>query len=130
MRVKLGIAVVGFSLLCSAAPVTAHHSFSSEYAEDKVVTLKGKVTRVDWTNPHARFFVDAVDDNNNVTSWAFELASPNSLTRSGWGRRTLSVGDEVTVSGYAAISGKPMASTTAVTLSDGRKLFSGTQTVR
>ena len=130
MRVKLGIVVIVLGLLCSGAHVVAHHAFSSEYDEEKTVTLKGTVTKVEWTNPHARFFVDAVDENKTVTNWSFELASPNSLTRSGWGRRTLSVGDTVTVTGFAAKSGLSMASTRSVTLADGRALFSGTQNIQ
>ena len=130
MRVKLGIVVVGLSLVCSGAHVVAHHAFSSEYDEENVVTLTGTVTKIEWMNPHARFFVDVVDENKVVTNWSFELASPNSLTRSGWGRRTLSVGDTVTASGYAAKSGLSMASTRSVTLADGRALFSGTQNIQ
>lgn len=130
MRMTLGIAAIGFGLLCSGAHVAAHHAFSSEYDEEKVVTMTGTVTQVEWTNPHARFFVEVVAEDETVTSWSFELASPNSLTRSGWGRRTLSVGDTVTVTGFAAMSGKNMASTRSVTLADGSALFSGTQGVQ
>ena len=129
MRVKVAILMLGVGLMFGAH-VAAHHAFSSEYDEQKEVTLKGKVTKVEWTNPHARFFVDAVNDDKTVTNWSFELASPNSLTRSGWGRQTLSVGDTVTVTGYAAKSGKSMASTRTVTLPDGKALFSGTQGVQ
>lgn len=130
MRVKIGIVAVGFSLLGAGAHVTAHHAFSSEYDESKVVTLKGTVTKVEWLNPHARFFIDAVNEDKSVTNWSFELASPNSLTRSGWGRRTLNVGDAITVTGFAAKSGKNMASTRSVTLADGKALFSGTQGIQ
>jgi hypothetical protein len=130
MRGMFGILVVGFGLLCSGAHVVAHHAFSSEYDENKVVTLKGTVTKVEWTNPHARFFIDAVNENKTVTNWSLELASPNSLTRSGWGRHTLNVGDTVTVTGFAAKSGKSMANTRSVTLPDGKSLFGGTQGIQ
>lgn len=130
MRGTFGILVVGFSLLCSGAHVAAHHAFSSEYDENKVVTLKGTVSKVEWTNPHARFFIDVVNQDKTVTSWSFELASPNSLTRSGWGRHTLTVGDAITATGYAAKSGKSMASTRSVTTADGKALFGGTQGVQ
>jgi hypothetical protein len=130
MTLKIGVLAVGFGLLCSGAHVVAHHAFSSDYDEQKVVTLKGKVTKVEWMNPHARFFIDAVNPDKTVTNWSFELASPNSLTRSGWGRHTLTIGDEVTASGYAAKSGKNMASTRTVTLADGKAVFGGTQGVQ
>lgn len=130
MRGTFGILVVGFGLLCSGAHVVAHHAFSSEYDESNVVTLKGAVTKLEWTNPHARFFIDTVNEDKTVTNWIFELASPNSLIRSGWGRTTLTVGDMVTVSGWAAKSGKNMASTISVTTTDGKKLFGGTQGVQ
>ena len=130
MRGTFGVLVVGFGLLCSAAPVVAHHAFSADYDENKVVTLKGAVTKIEWTNPHARFFVDAVGEDKTVTNWSLELASPNSLTREGWGRGTLNVGDIVTVTGYAAKSGKNMASTRSVTLADGKALFGGTQGIQ
>jgi hypothetical protein len=126
MRVKVGIVVVGLGLLGAVAPVVAHHAFSSEYDENKVVTLKGTVTMVEWTNPHARFFIDVVNPDKTVTGWSFELASPNSLTRSGWGRRTLNAGDAITVTGFAAKSGRNMAFTRSVIAADGKALFSGT----
>ncbi|MGH2436866.1 MAG: DUF6152 family protein [bacterium] len=130
MRMKVGITVVGLGVLGLGTHVVAHHAFSSEYAEDKVVTLKGTVTKVEWTNPHARFFIDVVNPDQTVTNWSFELASPNSLTRSGWGRRTLNVGDSITATGFAAKSGKSMASTRSVIMADGKALFSGTQGIQ
>jgi hypothetical protein len=130
MRVNVGIVAIGLGLLWSGTHAAAHHAFSSEYDENKVVTLKGTVTKVEWTNPHARFFMDVVNPDNTVTNWSFELASPNSLTRSGWGRRTLNVGDAITATGYAAKSGKNMASTRSVTTADGKSLFTGTQGIQ
>ena len=129
MRGTFGI-LVGCGLLCSGAHVVAHHAFSSEYDENKVVTLTGTVSKVEWTNPHARFFIDVVNQDKTVTTWSFELASPNSLTRSGWGRHTLTVGDAITATGFAAKSGKSMASTRSVTTADGKALFGGTQGVQ
>jgi predicted small integral membrane protein len=123
----LALAVGLFGL---GAPVLAHHAFSSEYDENKVVTFKGTVTKIEWTNPHARFFVDVVNQDKTVTSWSFELASPNSLTREGWDRHTLTVGDAISVSGFAAKSGKTMASTRTVTTADGKALFGGTQGIQ
>ena len=81
-----------------SAPLVAHHSFAAEYDEKKPVTLKGVVTKVEWANPHARFYVDVKDDKGNVTNWNLELASPNVLVRNGWTRKSLQVGDAVEVS--------------------------------
>ncbi len=95
-----------------------------------MVTFKGTVTKIEWTNPHARFFIDVVNQDKTVTNWSFELASPNSLTREGWDRHTLTVGDAISVSGFAAKSGKTMASTRTVTTADGKALFGGTQGIQ
>ncbi len=130
MRATVGILVIGVALLVSGERLAAHHAFSSEYDEKKEVTLKGTVSKVEWTNPHARFFIDVVNQDKTVTTWSFELASPNSLTRGGWGRHTLTVGDAITATGYVAKSGKSMASTRSVTLPDGKSLFGGTQGIQ
>jgi len=130
MRVTIGIFIIGVALFASGARLAGHHAFSSEYDENKVVTLKGTVTKIEWMNPHAKFFIDVVNPDKSVTSWEFELASPNSLTREGWDRHTLTVGDALTVSGFAAKSGKNMASTRSVTTADGKALFGGTQGVQ
>ena len=68
-----------FGLLCTAAPALAHHSFAVEYDGDKLVAVKGILTRVDWQNPHVWFFVDVKDENGNVTNWGFETSSPTRM---------------------------------------------------
>ena len=119
------IRVLAIGMVILAAPLLAHHSFAAEYDEKKPVTLKGVVTKVEWANPHARFYVDVKDDKGNVTNWNLELASPNVLVRNGWKRNSLQVGDAVEVSGSQAKDGSNMANARAVTLSDGRKVFAG-----
>jgi hypothetical protein len=118
--------VVGVALLAVAAPLAAHHGFSSEYDEKKPVTLTGAVSKIEWTNPHARFYIDVKDASGTITNWNFELASLNSLRRNGWTQFTLKVGDVVTASGYAALSGVPMANASSVRLPDGTRLFAET----
>ena len=125
MNARLGVWLTGFALVLSAAPVMAHHSFAAEYDANKPVTLKGAVTKIEWTNPHARFYVDVKDDKGTVTNWNLELASPNVLRRNGWTRTSLNVGDEVTVEGALAKNGTKMANARVVKLADGRKVFAG-----
>jgi hypothetical protein len=123
MRCRLG--VLAAAALVAALPAVAHHSFAAEYDSNKPVTLKGTVTKVEWTNPHARFYVDVKDERGQVVNWNLELASPNVLVRNGWTRKSLVVGDEVTVEGSAAKDGSKMANARAVTLGDGRRVFAG-----
>ena len=120
------LAAAAALLLPASAAVGAHHGFSSEYDEKKPVTLTGVVSKIEWTNPHARFYIDVKDVSGKVTNWNFELASLNSLRRNGWTQFTLKAGDVVTASGYAALSGVPMANASSVRLADGTRLFAET----
>jgi hypothetical protein len=128
MRAKFGILIAAAGLLMSALPVSAHHSFAAEYDASKPVELKGRVSKVEWTNPHARFYIDIKDANGKVTTWNFELASPNVLTRNGWTRHSLHEGDEITVQGSMAKDGSNLANARTVTFADGRKVFAGSAT--
>jgi hypothetical protein len=85
MRYRIGVFAAVAALLATGTAM-AHHSFAAEYDANKPVTLKGTVTKVEWTNPHARFYVDVKDASGQVTNWNLELASPNVLVRNGWTR--------------------------------------------
>jgi hypothetical protein len=125
MSPKWSVLVAGLGLLVPVIPALAHHSFQAEYDASKSITLNGVVTKLDWTNPHARFYIDVKDQNGTVTNWNLELASPNALRRMGWTRDFLKVGTVVTVSAVLAKDGSNMASTKVVTLADGRKMVAG-----
>jgi hypothetical protein len=125
MRVRLRVLLAIVGLLVLVPLVFAHHSFEAEYDADKPITLKGTVTKVEWTNPHARFYIDVKDESGNVINWNLELASPNGLMRQGWTRNSLKVGDVVTVTGSQAKDASRLANARTVTLADGRKVFAG-----
>ena len=111
-----------FSLTC-AIPAFAHHSFASQYDADAPVELAGVVTKVEWMNPHARFYIDVEDTAGKVINWNLELASPNVLSRNGWSRKSLQAGDRVMVEGSLARDGSKMANARTVTLADGTRVF-------
>ena len=102
MRAKM-LTVMAGGLIMAAGPMLAHHSFSAEYDRAKNISLKGTVTKVEWMNPHARFYLDVKDDGGKTTNWEFELGSPNGLMRQGWTAHSLKVGD---VRGRYGIPGK------------------------
>ncbi len=103
----------------------AHHSFSAEFDRSKPIEIKGTVTKVEWMNPHARFYVEVTDKDGGKVNWNFELTSPNVLMRRGWNRNSLKVGDAITVKGWRAKKADHVASAGTVTLADGRKIFGG-----
>jgi Family of unknown function (DUF6152) len=124
MRAKM-LSVMAGGLMLAAVPMLAHHSFSAEYDRSKPIQLKGTVTKVEWMNPHARFYVDVKGDDGKVTNWEFELGSPNGLMRSGWTRNSLQIGEVVSVSGSRAKDGSNLVNASSVAFDDGKKVFSG-----
>ena len=122
---RLHMLAGGLGLLFAVLPAVAHHAFVAQYDPSKSTTLQGVVTKVEWTNPHARFYVDVKDTSGKVTNWNLELASPNALRRLGWTRDILKVGDEVSVFGAPAKDRAKMANARTVTLAYGRKMVAG-----
>jgi hypothetical protein len=118
----LAIAAAGAAWLSTAS---AHHSFAAEFDRDMPITVTGTVTKVEWANPHARFYIDAKDDSGKTVNWDFELASPNGLMRRGWNRNSMKLGDLVTVTGHRAKNNPLVGNASSVTLADGKKLFAG-----
>jgi hypothetical protein len=118
------LTVIAGSLIVAAVPMLAHHSFAAEYDRAKSVSLKGTVTKVEWMNPHARFYLD-VTDAGKTTNWEFELGSPNGLMRSGWTAHSLKIGDVVQVTGSQAKDGSNLVNAGKVSFENGKTVLSG-----
>jgi uncharacterized protein DUF6152 len=126
MKFTSAVVLVGVGLLLAGRPVVTHHAFSAEFDAAKPIKLTGAVTRLDWTNPHAWFYLDVKDETGKVANWGFELASPNGLMRAGWTRFSLKPGDSVTVEGTRAKNGSNIANAEVVILArTGQRLFAG-----
>ena len=119
------MSMIAGGLIIAAVPGFAHHSFSAEYDRAKSISLKGTVTKVEWMNPHARFYVDVKDDGGKVTNWEFELGSPNGLMRQGWTRNSLKPGDVITVNGSRAKDGSNLVNASNVAFEDGKRVLGG-----
>jgi len=123
MRPVLFLVIAGAAwLLASGLPALAHHSGAAEFDSNKKIDLTGVVTKVEWTNPHAHFYIDVKDASGKVTNWNFELASPNVLIRNGWRRNSIKPGDTVSVTGIRAKDSDNYGSAAVITFPDGHKL--------
>ena len=113
------------AILLRPQPARAHHSFAAEYDANTAVAVKGVVTKIEWTNPHAYVYVDVTDDSGKVVNWAFEGYPPNTLKRIGFPRDLLKSGDVISITGYRARYSQSRAAGREITLADGRKVFLG-----
>lgn len=113
--------------LAVANNALAHHSFPAQYDIDKPITLTGKVTKVEWTNPHIFIYADVKDEKSGeVQNWAFEMGGPNALIRRGWTRNSLKADDLVTFEGSLARDGSRLVNArTIVMTATGRRMFAG-----
>jgi hypothetical protein len=128
MRRQFGFFALLFSgILLGLTPGTtayAHHAVGAEFDLTRRIMLQGRVTRIEWMNPHVYLYID-VDAAGKTANWACETAGPNTLVRQGWNRNSLKIGDRVTVVGYRARDGAYVAAAREVVLADGRKMFVG-----
>ncbi|HEX9725498.1 MAG TPA: DUF6152 family protein [Vicinamibacteria bacterium] len=119
------IAAVVFLRNATAVPVLAHHAFSAEFDAEKSVHLKGKVTKMEWINPHAWVHINVEKEDGTLEKWMIEGGTPNALLRRGFTKNSLMPGTEIVVEGYQAKDGALRANGRDLTLPDGRKLFLG-----
>jgi len=115
------------ALLAAAASASAHHSFAAEFDGSKPIRLVGTITKVQWTNPHSFFYIDVKDESGSVVNWACEGGGPGALSRRGWKRGDLKLGDTLVVDGYLARDGSHLMDARRVTLPDGRSVYGGSQ---
>jgi hypothetical protein len=125
MRAKLALLAAGCGLFVSSVPVLAHHSFAAEYDSNQPVKISGTVTKMEWMNPHARFYVSVKEADGKMVNWNFELGAIPVLLKQGWTKNSLKEGDQVTVEGSKAKDGSFTANARSVVLANGKRVFAG-----
>ncbi len=124
-KLAITLASVTLLLLVGIAPIVAHHAFSAEFDATKPVALRGKITKMEWINPHAWMHIDVTTEDGTVQSWMIEAGPPGALVRRGWRKDSVIPGTEVLVEGYQAIDNAFRANGRDVTFPDGTRLFAG-----
>ena len=114
-----------FACLTTGGQLLAHHAFGGEFDANKPVLLKGKVTKVEWVNPHAWIHIEVTEADGTKKEWMVEGGTPNTLFRRGFTREAVKTGMEITVEGYRAKGGANRANGRDLILKDGRRLFMG-----
>jgi hypothetical protein len=114
----------GLALAAAVLPLAAHHSFAAEYDASKAIRVTGVISKVEWTNPHSYLYIDVKDDQGAIT-WTCEGGAPNALSRRGFTKNAIKIGDTVTIDGYGAKDGSHLMDARRITLSDGRSFYSG-----
>jgi len=112
--------------LLTVAPMVAHHSFAAEFDASKATRLVGTLTKIEWTNPHSYFYLDVKDASGKVLNWGCEGAAPGALSRRGFKKGDIKLGDTLIVDGYLAKDGSHLIDARRVTLPDGRNIYGGT----
>lgn len=125
MHIKLSVAILGAGMILSLAPAWGHHAFQAEYDDKKPIHLVGKVTEMEWINPHSWIHVDVTMPDGKVVNWMVECGSPNIMLRRGFTKRSLEAGTDLIIDGYQAKSGEFKANGGSITFKDGHKLFVG-----
>ena len=123
MRKLQRVLLVG-GLLLAGVPAWPHHAFSSEFDDTKTVTFTGVVTKVEWINPHAYFYVDSKDASGNAINWTLESFPPAALRKAGMTRDMMQIGATVTVQAFVARDGtKTLGWAHKIQFADGRAIL-------
>jgi hypothetical protein len=125
MKLKLLATSIAVLVVLGTVPLQAHHSFAAEYDSAQLITLKGTISKVEWTNPHIYVYLDVKDANGKLTTWALEGYPPNTLKRTGFSRDLLKIGDVITATAYKSKDGSNTGAGREFTFADGSKKFAG-----
>ena len=122
MKIKFGVLVACFAalVLVTALPLFGHHSFSAQFDASKAIRLTGVLTKVEWGNPHIYFYLDVKDEDGKAINWTFEGGSPTALSRRGFKRNDIKLGDTIVVDGYRARDGSRLVDAKRIALANGR----------
>ena len=129
MRTFQAFATVFLGILIATASLQAHHSFSATYDGNKPITLRGKVVKLGWQNPHAHIYVDVTNADGKVVTWEVESAGPTTLMKQGL-RKEDFVGAEVIIKGFLAKDGTPTVNASSFTLVEAKKEFVGEEKIQ
>jgi len=125
MSARAILVIAAVAAISITVPAAAHHSFAAEYDGTKAVRLEGTLVKIEWTNPHTYFYIDVKQPDGTAVRWGLEAGSPGALSRRGFKRGDIKVGDTIIVDGYRARDGSNLADARRVTLPDGRVVAGG-----
>jgi Family of unknown function (DUF6152) len=106
MNRTIGLLFAMAAIAICTAPAIAHHSVSAEFNPDKVITLKGVISKVDWINPHIYVYLDVKDESGKTTTWMLQSLPPMFFRGSGLTKDALlNNKQEATVNAFPAKDG-------------------------
>ena len=124
-KLLIALCATALSLSAFATSASAHHAFAAEFDANKPVNFKGKISKMEWINPHTWLHVDVKNPDGSMTNWAIEAGTPNVLFRRGFTKQSLLPGTDIAIDGYQAKDGSHRANGRDLTFADGKKLFLG-----